>query len=71
MTNTYSPAARPDQFTALLTSTHGRLTVVEATTPSAVAFLASLGWQTTKIAVEYGTLREIRYAARAAGLSIN
>lgn len=70
MVNIYSPSAHSDQFTALITSSHGRLTVVEPQTPTAEKFLATFGFN-GKAVVEYGDLREIRYAAREAGLSIN
>lgn len=69
MVNRYP--ARNNQFVALSTSSHGRLTVVEPQTPTAEKFLTCLGFRPGAVAVEYGDLRELRYAAREAGLSIN
>lgn len=51
-------------------STHGTLTLLEPLTDLARQFLASLGFGTKKVAVTYRDLRELRYAARHAGLYI-
>ena len=52
------------------TSSHGTLTLIEPLTDLARAFLVSLGFASKKIAVTYRDLREIRFAARHAGLSL-
>lgn len=68
MTNLYTPLTprRADHF---VTSKHGTLTFIEALTTDAKQFLAQLGFS-AKAAVTYNDLRELRYAARDAGLSL-
>lgn len=51
-------------------SNHGTLTLVEPLTDLARQFFRSLGIATAKLAVTYRDLRELRYAARAAGLAM-
>jgi len=70
MTNLLPPASRhhniPAHFT---TSSHGVLTFVEALTLEAKRFLTDLGFP-VRAAVTYRDLRELRFAARSAGLVI-
>lgn len=68
MTNLYSPLT-PRRVDHFATSKHGTLTFVEALTTEAKRFLSDLGFS-AKAAVTYNDLRELRYAARDAGLSL-
>ena len=51
-------------------SSHGPLTLLEPLTAVAKQFLVSFGFAATKVAVTYRDLRELRIAARHAGLYI-
>ena len=68
MVNTYS-LRRPAVIADIVVSSHGTLFVIEAVTKDARRFFGDLGFNGSAV-VPYKTLREIRYASRDAGLSI-
>lgn len=59
------PAARPD----IVVSSHGTVFVIEAASRDARRLFDELGFSGFAV-VPYKTLREVRYAARQAGLVI-
>jgi hypothetical protein len=70
MVNTYSPAAARHSAPAdFAVSFHGTLTFIEAQTTEAKQFLTACRLP-SRTALTYPEFREVRYAARHAGLSV-